>query len=339
MEEHIKNTIARSQELLLAKQEKDWKARQHCLLQLSESFTSNMKDHEVERAIEWIQPLIPGFQAHMHDLRSTIVRTTCEMISNIAIRAGKKAKPIASALIGTLLSLTNVTIGVVSHSGRTCIKTLVQHTRFDLEPVFEACENKKNEMSCQAACHLLTEILQTWDVPNDVAPHVDRLTSSVHHCLNSRFKRVRRSGCVLLTQMACIWPAKINNFGTMLDKESIRNVFLIEYPDSPMVDWIKASRVKKTRKTSSLKSRIAARTPPVETNVVIHIQPQSRTDGSSGNFEEKSGGFMGSCQRLIDNICSWLTRFKLYLVNVSFETFRIFQDAPTRDKNSDVQVV
>ena len=337
--EHIKHIIARSQNILFDTQGNDWKARNDCLLELSESFTSSLNEREVEMAIQLIQPLIPGFQAHMHDLRSTIVRTTCEMISNIAIRAGKKANPIASGLIGTLLSLTNVTIGVVSASGRKCIKNLVQHTRFDLEPVFEACQNKKNEMSCQAACHILTDILQTWDVPNDVAPHLEQLTTSVHHCLNSRFKRVRRSGCVLLTHMAYIWPAKIDIFGNMLKKESIRKVFLIEYPDSPMVDWIKASRFKKTRKTSSLKSRIAARTPSVETNVVIHIQPQLRADGSSGHLEEKSGGFMGSCQRLIDNICSWLTRFRLYVVNVSLGTFRTFQDAPTRDKHSDVRVV
>lgn len=225
-----------------------WNERNTFIQKLGNLFANckSLEPSEVQRAVAALQELVPALKLHLQDVRSAVVRSTCETVGMISKSLGLEFECIATQLIPTLLNLSSVTIGVVSQSGENCVNALIETTRFDLSVVFDACQSGKNESYCRMACEYLTKALQQWQLTDSY----DSYVQAAQACLTHQFKKVRRSGCELLTQMANVWPAQVATLAALLEPSMI-NVFLKEYPESALTEHLRLHHVVKSPVKSS----------------------------------------------------------------------------------------
>ena len=229
-----------------------WSDRNSFIQKLGNLFSSqkSLETTEAEHAVVVLQVLVPAFKLHLQDVRSAVVRSTCETVGSISKSTGLEFQSIATELIATLLSLSNITIKIVSQSGENCVKTLIETTRFDLEVVFDACQNGKSEALCKTACEYLTKALEQWTTLKEEDSSYQSYLKASQACLTHQFKKVRRSGCELLTQMANVWPKQVTTLAALLEPSMI-NVFLTEYPASALTEHLRLHHVVKSPIKSS----------------------------------------------------------------------------------------
>ena len=143
---------------------------------------------------------------------------------------GQHFNNIATQLIPTLLSLTNVTIGVVSQSGVDCISSLIKCSRFDYRLLFQAVKESKNEARRVCAAESINSILSSWpkeELDRDFLEFLQAIKTAVCDA-NSKTREQGRFGLSLIVD---IWPKNVASIAEVTER-SVRNVFIREFPDS-----------------------------------------------------------------------------------------------------------
>eukprot|EP00824_Muranothrix_gubernata_P015246 TRINITY_DN3166_c0_g1_i1.p1 TRINITY_DN3166_c0_g1~~TRINITY_DN3166_c0_g1_i1.p1 ORF type:complete len:1165 (+),score=209.18 TRINITY_DN3166_c0_g1_i1:276-3497(+) len=141
------------------------------------------------------EPIVTQVQ----DLRSAVVKETCNCIALLAQVMGDRLESFAEHVIPTLFKLTYVTIQIISDSGNQCIRSLIQSTRMTkcIPRFVEGLHTRSSILRTRCAEYILLVLEESPSA--HLEKHGDLLEKTILQCMSDPMSEVRA------TARRCFW--------------------------------------------------------------------------------------------------------------------------------------
>ncbi|EFA74719.1 hypothetical protein PPL_11750 [Heterostelium album PN500] len=141
------------------KESRDWSFRYKALIQLQRVVAGNAV--EMKNFVVLLRQMSPGLVEQVTELRSTIVKEACAVVSQVATRLRSRFEPLALLYMNALLKVVVVKVTIIAEAAHNAIKSILNsvQTKTLLANILIASGDQHNEALRRRASEYLLIIL------------------------------------------------------------------------------------------------------------------------------------------------------------------------------------
>ncbi|EQC30598.1 hypothetical protein SDRG_11653 [Saprolegnia diclina VS20] len=249
--------------LRLLREDAEWQDKTQQLLDLQEVFeamraTGRLKP--IDPVLALLKPLVPHLTAMLGDIRSSVVKTTCSVLSAIATACGPDLAPFVDEILLGVLNTAYVKVRVMSSAGEACLETISRQSRYSLLQLQAHFAQTKHADVRHLCIAQFPIIMSSWLKP-ELDAQYPILKSMLAKALQDQDDKVRRKAREAFCMLSEIWDEHMDEF-VLLPQRTTRESIIKEFPLSRLATELRRKHGEPVPKRTPLKQRMATTPDP-----------------------------------------------------------------------------
>ncbi|OQS02757.1 hypothetical protein THRCLA_04904 [Thraustotheca clavata] len=241
--------------LRVLREDAEWQEKTQQLLDLQKVVTDMEQVQTMNNVIMCLKPLAPYLVSMMGDIRSAVVKTTCEVVAVIAATFGVEFAPFVDEVLVGILNTAYVKTRVCSLAGEKCLEVISKQSRYSLTQLqlhFQQTKHAEVRLLCISQFPM---ILAAWN-QNELEEQYSVLKSILVKALQDNESRVRQKAREVLCLFADMWEGYMDEF-VQIPSRTMRESIIKEYPTTTLAQNLRSKFGEPTTKRTPLKQRFS----------------------------------------------------------------------------------